>query len=102
MGLDTNKSITIPRDINVAISTPTREFTAIPTSPTPKSRSKIPDSNLFSTPSENASRTPANTQPAAFDNPLPSEKEKLSPSLTASTFHTVESGQTFYSISRSA
>ncbi|MCF2442544.1 LysM peptidoglycan-binding domain-containing protein [Dyadobacter sp. CY345] len=60
------------------------------------------DADLFSTPSENASRTPANTQPVAFDNPLPPVKEK--PAVTSAresnVFHTVEQGQTFYSISR--
>lgn len=70
--------------------------------PAQKPVARKSDSNLFSTPSENASRTPANTQPTAFDNPLPPVKEK--PAVTAvkasNTFHTVEQGQTFYSISR--
>lgn len=70
--------------------------------PAQKPVARKSDSNLFSTPSENASRTPANTQPTAFDNPLPPVKAK--PAVTASkasnTFHTVEPGQTFYSISR--
>ncbi|MEO6686878.1 MAG: LysM peptidoglycan-binding domain-containing protein, partial [Dyadobacter sp.] len=72
------------------------------TKPAGKPVAKRTDSNPFSTPSENASRTPANTQPAAFDNPLPPVKEK--PAVTAvketTNFHTVEAGQTFYSISR--
>jgi len=60
------------------------------------------DADLFSTPSENASRIPANTQPAAFDNPLPPVKEKpvITSAKTSNVFHTVEPGQTFYSISR--
>jgi len=82
-----------------------------PKSPTAKPAAKpaskpVPrrsaDADLFSTPSENASRIQANTQPAAFDNPLPPVKEK--PAITSvketNTFHTVEAGQTFYSISR--
>jgi membrane-bound lytic murein transglycosylase D len=77
---------------------------AVPSKPAakPASVAKRADSNPFSTPSENASRTPANTQPAAFDNPLPPVKEK--PTVTAvkesTNFHTVQAGQTFYSISR--
>lgn len=70
--------------------------------PAGKPVAKNTDSNPFSTPSENASRTPANTQPAAFDNPLPPVKEKPAVSAVKETtnFHTVEAGQTFYSISR--
>lgn len=57
---------------------------------------------MFSTPSENASRVRANTQPAAFDNPLPAVREKPAADAPAfsGTFHTVEDGQTFYSISK--
>ncbi|GLU53084.1 LysM peptidoglycan-binding domain-containing protein [Dyadobacter frigoris] len=68
----------------------------------PVAVAKRTDSNPFSTPSENASRTPANTQPAAFDNPLPPVKEKpvVSTVKESTNFHTVQAGQTFYSISR--
>jgi membrane-bound lytic murein transglycosylase D len=70
----------------------------VPGKTAPNSQSKNP----FSTPSENASRIPANTQPAAFANPLPPVPDKpiLSETSSANTFHTVQDGQTFFSISR--
>ncbi|WP_254560937.1 hypothetical protein [Dyadobacter diqingensis] len=63
----------------------------------PNSQSKNP----FSTPSENASHIPANTQPSAFANPLTPVPDKPIPGETTSadTFHTVQDGQTFFSIS---
>jgi membrane-bound lytic murein transglycosylase D len=104
-----DRVVIITQDNNDASFKQVQEPKAIPSKPAARPASKPvavakrnTDDNPFSTPSENASRTPANTQPAAFDNPLPPVKEKPAPSApkAAGTFHMVEPGQTFYSISR--
>lgn len=99
-----DRVVIITQDNNDTSFKTVTEPKATPSKPATKPAARRNDSNLFSTPSENASRTPANTQPAAFDNPLPPVKEKPAvsntPVVAANTFHTVEAGQTFFSISR--
>lgn len=68
----------------------TKKAKTVPGKTVSDSQSKNP----FLTPSENASRMPANTLPAVPEKPVPGE------TISANTFHTVQDGQTFFSISR--
>jgi len=102
-----DRVVIITQDNNDGSFKPTEEPKAQTAKPAAKPVQKpaprrSADADLFSTPSENASRIPANTQPAAFDNPLPPVKEKpaVVSARESNVFHTVEAGQTFYSISR--
>jgi membrane-bound lytic murein transglycosylase D len=104
-----DRVVIITQDNNDASFKEVQEPKAVPSKPAAKPAAKQvaiskrnTDSNPFATPSENASRTPANTQPVAFDNPLPPVKEKpvVNTLKESNSFHTVEPGQTFYSISR--